>query len=117
LIQAYNQISRKKGANTVGVDDETLDGMSKETIRSLSQKLKDHSFRFKPIRRVYIPKKDGSLRPIGIPGPRDKVVQKAAANALEEIFEKEFLKCNHGFRANKGTHTALKEISGWTGVK
>ena len=94
------------------MDELTLDGYSKETIKELSLSLKDHSFKFKPIRRVYISKRDGTLRPLGIPGPRDKVVQKAGAIELEKIFEKIFLNSSHGFRPKRGTHTALKQISG-----
>jgi RNA-directed DNA polymerase len=112
LKQAYDLVSKKKGANTKGIDDLTLDGYSKETIGELSLSLKDHSFKFKPIRCIYIPKRDGFQRPLGIPGPRDKVVQKAAAVELEKIFEKIFEESSHGFRPKRGTHTALKQISG-----
>jgi retron-type reverse transcriptase len=110
LKYAYNIISKKKGANTKGVDNTTLDGYSNETIKTLSKSLKDHSFKFKPIRRVYITKRDGSKRPLGIPGPLDKVVQKAAAIELENIFENIFEDSSHGFRPKLGTHTALKQI-------
>lgn len=113
---AYELISKKKGANTLGIGKETLDSYSKETVESLIKSLKDHSFKFKPIRRVFIPKANGEQRPLGIPGPRDKIVQKAACNVLEKIYEKIFSKHSYGFRSGKGTHTCLKEISGWTGV-
>jgi retron-type reverse transcriptase len=117
LKYAYDLISKKKGANTKGVENTTLDGYSNETIKSLSESFKNHSFKFKPIRRVHIPKRDGSKRPLGIPGPRDKVVQKAATIELENIFENIFENSSHGFRPKRGTHTALKEISGWAGTK
>lgn len=117
LEKSYELVSKSKGANTPGIDDVTLDGYSKDTIKEVIQKLKDHTYQFKPIRRVYIPKKDGTERPIGIPGPRDKVVQKAVCLILEEIYENIFLDCSHGFRRNKGTHTALKQVTSWTGTR
>lgn len=114
---AYELVSKNKGANTKGTTDETIDGFSLNIINKNIQELKDHSFKFKPIRRIYIPKKSGQLRPLGIPSPRDKVVQKVAARILEEIYEPEFLNSSHGFRPKRGTHTALREIRKWTGVK
>jgi len=59
LIQAYELASKSKASNTKGVDSETLDSYSKDTIYSVSKSLKDHSFKFKPIRRVEIPKPNG----------------------------------------------------------
>lgn len=112
LLIAYEAVSGKSGANTKSVTDETLDFYSRDAALQTYHELKDHSFKFKPIRRVYIPKKDGKLRPLGIPSPRDKVVQRAAATVLEEIYEGKggFLSCSHGFRPSKSTHTALKEV-------
>eukprot|EP00187_Rhodella_violacea_P010846 CAMPEP_0174914852 /NCGR_PEP_ID=MMETSP0167-20121228/81054_1 /TAXON_ID=38298 /ORGANISM="Rhodella maculata, Strain CCMP736" /LENGTH=155 /DNA_ID=CAMNT_0016159629 /DNA_START=484 /DNA_END=951 /DNA_ORIENTATION=- len=112
LEWSYEQVSKKKGGNTKGIGEETLDSYSKDTILSVSRSLKDHSFRFKPIRRVGIPKPNGEKRPLGIPGPRDKVIQKAMATVLEEIYENKFSNNNHGFRPNRGTHTAIKTVTG-----
>lgn len=112
LSLAYDLISRKKGANTLGVCAETLDSYSNETIQKVSQDLKIHTFQFKPIRRVFIPKPDGGQRPLGIPSPRDKVVQKSMSMVLEEIYEKKFLPCSHGFRPKRGAHTAIKDVTG-----
>lgn len=112
LATAYRMVSGKKGANAEGIVKETLDSYSKQTIQEVSQALKDHSFNFKPIRRDYIPKPQGDERPLGIPSPRDKVVQKAAAIALDEIYEPLFKESSHGFRPKRGTHTALKQITG-----
>ena len=119
LKAAYEAVSCKSSANTKATTDETLDATSEATLTALHRKLKDHSFKFKPVRRVHIPKKDGSKRPLGIPSPRDKIVQKAMCNVLEEIYEKEelFLDCSHGFRPGRSTHTALKQATLWTGVK
>lgn len=91
-----------------GIGNETQDGMSVETIKKISDELKDHRFKFKPIRRIYIPKKNGDRRPLGIPGLRDKMVQKAMANVLNLHYEKVFLDTSHGFRPSRGTHSALR---------
>lgn len=117
LIQAYELVSSNKGSNTKGIDSETLDSYSKDTIHSVRKSLKDHSFKFKPIRRVEIAKPNGSSRKLGIPSPRDKVVQKVMAMALEEIYEPKFSNSSHGFRPKRGTHSALKSVTRWTGTK
>lgn len=117
LMNAYSLVSKTKGANTKGIEEITLDGYSRQTIDDVIASLKDHSFQFKPIRIVYIPKKDGKMRPLGIPSPRDKVIQKAATLILEEVYEGEFLECSHGFRRGRGTHTALKQVRTWNGTK
>jgi group II intron reverse transcriptase/maturase len=117
LAQAYEFISKNKASNTKGVDSETLDSYSKDTIYSVSKSLKDHSFKFKPIRRVVMPKPNGGIRQLGIPSPRDKVIQKIMAMTLEEIYETKFLNSSHGFRPKRGTHSALKSVTRWNGTK
>jgi retron-type reverse transcriptase len=114
LKLGYESISRKASANVKGVTNDTLDGFSEEQLLVLHKELKNHSFKFKPIRRIYIPKKNGGMRPLGIPSPRDKIVQKVACNVLEEIYEGKdiFLNCSHGFRPGKSTHSALLQIKG-----
>jgi retron-type reverse transcriptase len=111
LTYSYEQISKNKGSNSKGINGETLDSYSKDTILSLAKSLKDHSFKFKPIRRVLIPKKDGTLRPLGIPSPRDKVVTKSISLSLEKIYENIFLNSSHGFRPGRGTHSAIKTVT------
>jgi retron-type reverse transcriptase len=103
------------GALTPGLDSKTLDAFSTKEIEKTVNELKDHTFQFKPIRRTFIPKKNGKLRPLGIPGPTDKVVQKVIAIILEAIYDHEtdpiFKESSHGFRRGRGTHTALQQIS------
>ena len=117
FITAHKKISKNKGAMTKGIDSETLDEYSMNIIRDTILQLKNHSFQFKPSRREYIPKANGKLRPLGIPSPRDKVVQQIMVMILEAIFENSiFLECSHGFRPNKGCHTALKSVSRWMAI-
>lgn len=111
LIYAYENIKSKPGNMTPGVNPETLDGISKETFEDLSARLRDESFQFSPSRRVNIPKASGGTRPLSVASPLDKVVQEAMRLVLEAIFEPLFLNTSHGFRPNKGCHTALKDLS------
>jgi group II intron reverse transcriptase/maturase len=118
---AYERIKSKPGNMTAGSDGETLDGFSFQTITGLIEGMRDESFQFKPARRTYIPKASGKLRPLGIPSPRDKVVQEVLRMILEAIYDSPhgayFLDCSHGFRPNRSCHTALREFrKKWAGV-
>jgi len=111
LFAAYHSIRSNPGNMTHGVDESTLDEFSLEIIRSMIEMLKNERFRFKPTRREYIKKANGSLRPLGIPSPNDKVIHKAMAILLELIYEQEFLDSSHGFRPKRGCHTAIAKIN------
>lgn len=117
IWESYFEISKKKGANTKSVNNETLDGFSDVDVWDIINKLKDQSFAFKPFKRIYVEKPNGKKRPIGIPSSKDKIVLKAMSKLLEKVFEPEFLNTNHGFRPNRGTHTALESITKWSGTK
>ena len=77
---------------------------------SESEELKTKSYHPSPVKRVYIPKADGSKRPLGIPTLKDRVAQMAVVLILEPIFEADFLDCSHGFRRGRKAHDALAEI-------
>jgi len=104
-------MSKKKGANTKSVDNKTLDGFSDIKVNSIVQRLKDHSFAFKPVKSLYLKKSNGKKRLVGVPSPIDKVVLKAMSMILESIYEPKFLRTNHGFRPRRGTHTALESTT------
>jgi len=72
--------------------------------------LKDRTFQFNPSRRVFIDKGNGKKRPLGIPSPRDKVIQQAQKMILESVFEPIFLNTSHGFRPKRSTTTAVFEV-------
>jgi group II intron reverse transcriptase/maturase len=116
LMVAYAKIKSKPGNMTEGVDKETLDGVSVDFLNKLSKSLRDESFHFNPVKRVYIPKKNGKLRPLGVPSPRDKIVQEAIRLVLEYIYEPLFLESSHGFRPQHSCHSALYQISTWNGI-
>jgi group II intron reverse transcriptase/maturase len=107
---AYQRIYAKPGNMTEGADGTTIDEMSLSRIQKLICSLKDESYQPVPSRRVYIPKKDGKKRPLGIPSFNDKLVQEVLRMILESIFERQFENSSHGFRPNKSCHTALVQI-------
>jgi group II intron reverse transcriptase/maturase len=115
LLRAYRKIKSKPGNMTSGSDNVTLDGFSMKTIQEIITSLKDETFVFKPVRREFIPKKNGKMRPLGVPSPRDKIVQEAMRILLEIVYEPIFCDSSHGFRPKRGCHSALKEISTWNG--
>ena len=112
LREAHRRV-RKDGA--VGVDGQTADEYAKNlesNLRTLLDRAKSGDrYRAPPVRRVHIPKGDGSkTRPIGIPTFEDKVLQKAVAMVLEAVYEQDFLPCSYGFRPGRGAHDALKTL-------
>jgi nicotine oxidoreductase len=115
-IQAYDKIRSNPGNMTPGTDEETLDKFSLEEINKVIVEIKNRKFQFKPSRREYIKKPNGKLRPLGIPSPRDKIIQEVFRSILNPFYEKLFLNTSLGFRPNKSCHTALKEIKKWTGI-
>ncbi|MFE3898750.1 reverse transcriptase domain-containing protein, partial [Priestia sp. YIM B13480] len=107
---AYQKVYAKQGNMTQGVDGKTIDGMSLKRIDDLIEALKTESYQPKPVKRVYIPKKNGKRRPLGIPSMDDKLIQEVVRMILESIYEGTFSKSSHGFRPNRSCHTALMEI-------
>ncbi len=116
--EAYANIYANKGAITPGVDDVTLDGFSEERVVSIITRLKNGTYRFQPTRRVYIPKKSGKKRPLGISSGDDKLVQEVVRIILERIYEPIFKDTSHGFRPGHSPHTALTQIGEqWQSIK
>ena len=116
-LLAYGRIYANKGAMTPGAGGETADGMSEGMISEIIGLMRFERYRFAPARRVYIPKKNGRLRPLGIPSWRDKLVGEVVRLILEAIYEPSFSSRSHGFRKGRGCHTALRQVrDGWTGT-
>ena len=107
---AYQRIYAKQGNMTPGTDGKTIDEMGLERIERLIVSLKDESYQPHPARRVYIPKKNGKKRPLGIPSFEDKLVQEVVRLLLEAIYEGHFEGTSHGFRPHRSCHTALGMI-------
>jgi len=116
-LLAYGRLYSNKGAMTSGADAETADGMSLEKIRRIIDALRHERYRFQPVRRVYIPKRNGKRRPLGLPSWSDKLVGEVLRLLLEAYYEPQFSDRSHGFRPGRGCHTALRDVAvGWTGT-
>jgi group II intron reverse transcriptase/maturase len=116
-LKAYGKIYGNKGAMTHGVTDETPDGMSLAKIDAIIETLRYERYQWLPARRVYIPKKNGKKRPLGMPVWSDKLLQEVIRLILEAYFEPQFSDHSHGFRPEHGCHTALREVyHKWTGT-
>ena len=117
-LRAYGRIYRNDGAMTPGVTGETVDAMSLAKIDQIIDVLRREAYRWSPARRIYVPKRNGKRRPLGLPSWSDKLVQEALRLLLEAYYEPQFSDRSHGFRPNLGCHTALREITQrWRGVK
>jgi RNA-directed DNA polymerase len=112
---AYSQLKRHAAA---GVDGETWQHYGEDleaNLQDLSHRLKRGAYRAKPVRRVYIPKADGRQRPLGVPALEDKLVQRAAVEVLNNIYETDFLGFSYGFRPGRSQHKALDAL--WCGLE
>ncbi len=109
-LRAYAKLNSNAGAMTPGATPETVDGMSLEKINAIIEALKYERYRWTPVRRTYIPKKNGKLRPLGMPSWSDKLLQEVIRSILEAYDEPQFSQHSHGFRPQRGCHTALREI-------
>ncbi len=109
-LMAYGKIYRNNGSLTPGVTEETADGMSMNKITSIIEALRYERYVWSPVKRVYIPKKDGTKRPLGLPPWSDKLLEEVIRLILEAFYEPQFSDHSHGFRPGRGCHTALREI-------
>ncbi len=109
-LMAYGRIYSNHGAMTPGVTGETADGMSLEKIGTIIDALRGERYRWSPVRRVYIPKKNGKKRPLGLPTWSDKLVAEVVRLVLEAYYDIQFSDHSHGFRPGRGCHTALNEV-------
>jgi group II intron reverse transcriptase/maturase len=116
-LLAYGNIYSNQGAMTTGACDETADGMSEDKIEEIIAAMRGERYRFAPVRRVYIPKKNGKLRPLGLPSWSDKLVGEVVRLLLVAYYEPMFSDHSHGFRKGRGCHTALRKVQEtWTGT-
>jgi group II intron reverse transcriptase/maturase len=116
-LLAYGRLYSNRGAMTPGATGETVDGMSLGKIGRIVDALRHERYRFSPARRIYIPKKSGALRPLGLPPWSDKLVGEVVRLLLEAYYEPTFSDRSHGFRPRRGCHTALREVANtWTGT-
>jgi group II intron reverse transcriptase/maturase len=116
-LMAYGKLYSNAGAMTPGVTGETVDGMSLAKIGVIIGVLRAERYRWQPVKRVYIPKKNGKQRPLGLPAWSDKLVAEVVRLLLEAYYEPQFSGRSHGFRPGRGCHTALREVvETWKGT-
>jgi group II intron reverse transcriptase/maturase len=118
FLLAYGKIYRNAGAMTPGATGETVDGMTLGKIGAIIAALRAERYRWTPVRRTYIEKKNSSKkRPLGLPTWSDKLLQEVIRLLLEACYEPQFSDRSHGFRPGRGCHTALLEIThSWHGT-
>ena len=110
-MQEAFELTRKDGASGIdGVTAAEYEANLRSNLADLLERIKSGRYKAPPVRRTYIPKADGSQRPLGIPTFEDKVAQRAIAMVLEAVYEQDFRACSHGFRPGRSAHGALQEL-------
>ena len=119
FLMAYAKLYANAGALTPGTDaKDTADGMSLKRIDKIIAALDAGLYEWTPVRRVHIPKQNGKLRPLGLPSWSDKLLQEVLRMVLTAYYEPQFSEASHGFRPERGCHTALQNINErWQGIK
>jgi retron-type reverse transcriptase len=110
MKEAY-RLTRKDGAP--GIDGVTANEYARNleaNLTDLLDRIKSGRYKASPVRRTYIPKADGSRRPLGIPTFEEKLAQRAIAMVLEAVYEQDFLPCSYGFRPGRSAHQALQSL-------
>lgn len=110
LNQCHKELDGSKAAGIDKVTKAAYEEHLEENLTNLVERLKNKAYKPLPSLRVYIPKSNGKMRPLGIASYEDKIVQMAVKKILEAIYEPRFLNCMYGFRPNRGCHDAIKEV-------
>ena len=117
-LRAYAKLYPNKGAMTQGSTVETVDAMTLAKINKIIDDLRNERYHWTPVRRTYIAKKNGKLRPLGLPTWSDKLLQEVIRQILEAFYDCQFSEHSHGFRPGRGCHTALRTIKQtWNGTR
>ena len=111
LTEEHRKQEKKKAVGIDGVNKAAYDKQAGMNIRSLVERMRRFQYKPLPVRRVYIPKANGKLRPLGIPAYEDKLVQGVMARLLNDVYEERFLDCSYGFRPGRRAHQAVEFIN------
>jgi RNA-directed DNA polymerase len=112
MREAYIRTRKDGAAGIDGVTAQEYEANLETNLRDLLERIKSGRYKAPPVRRTYIPKSDGSQRPLGIPTFEDKAAQRAIAMVLEAVYEQDFRSCSYGFRPGRSAHQALRQLSG-----
>ncbi|WP_227807282.1 reverse transcriptase domain-containing protein [Mulberry dwarf phytoplasma] len=107
---AFNKIARNQGAGTIGVDKQTINGISIKRIQKWHEEYINNQYVPKPVRKILIPKSNGKKRPLGIPTIKDRTIQQVMNQTLIPFYEKKFSQWSYGFRPNRSCHDAIKRF-------
>jgi group II intron reverse transcriptase/maturase len=110
LTSEHREQSRKKAAGVDGVTKDEYGENLSANVAALLERMKAFSYKPQPVRRAYIPKANGKLRPLGIPAYEDKLVQGAMAKILSDVYEERFCDSSYGFRPGRGAHDAVRYV-------
>jgi group II intron reverse transcriptase/maturase len=111
LKAEHRKQERKKATGIDGVTKDEYGANLEANVKDLIARMKKYSYKPQPVRRTYIPKANGKLRPLGIPAYEDRLVQGAMAGVLNEIYEERFLDCSYGFRPKRSAHDVVKYVN------
>ena len=111
LKEEHRKQSRKTATGIDGITKDEYDANVDENLKDLVERMKKFSYRPRSVRRTYIPKANGKLRPLGIPVYEDKLVQGVMAKLLDEVYEVRFLDCSYGFRKGRSCHDVVRYIN------
>ena len=107
----HRKQSRRKAVGIDGVTKEEYDKNAEANIQDLMQRMRKFQYKPMPVKRVYIPKGNGKMRPLGLPSYEDKLVQGVMAKLLNEVYEVRFLDCSYGFREKRSAHEVVRFIN------
>jgi group II intron reverse transcriptase/maturase len=116
LVNAFGRLRADAAVGVDGVTVAVYGARLAENVRALHERMKTDKYRHQPIRRVHIPKENGTTRPIGISTVEDKVVQGALREVLQAVHEQDFLDCSYGFRPGRGAHDAIRALNRAAGM-
>lgn len=111
LMSEHRKQNRRKAAGVDGISKDQYDENAEAKIGELVRRMRKFRYNPKPVKRVYIPKTNGKLRPLGLPSYEDKLVQGVMAGVLNEVYEERFLNCSFGFREKRSAHDVVKYIN------
>lgn len=111
LMAEHRKQTRRKAVGIDGIDKAAYDEKAQENIAALMERMKKFQYKPLPVRRTYIPKANGKLRPLGIPAYEDRLVQGVMAAVLSEVYEPRFLECSYGFRPGRSAHDVVRSIN------